>query len=585
MKTGLRIIFLLLLLITISIETSSAVNATGEMFYPQFWLSEGVAQYTLNNFDRALTLLDISVSQDPTLASAWMWRSRILTELGRTQEAAESLAKAKELDPLIDDPYRKKVGSLADVTITPVPTARPQQSEDKLKEMIQSDVDLSKKPDPTGPDMVMYDLQANVNPETKQVEISAVIGNEGIKPSRDFFITFFGSYNTPVTYQDSPIGFYLVDNLLPGTKKTIAGYFPISQIPSGDYYIGAYIDPNNQIMEISEDNNGKTAPAKVSIPELNTSVGLQLGSTQLAVPNTPVVEPISTKKPDLIIDSISGQTSATLGDEILINTTVRNAGDADAGEFRVMVYLSRDSVMSDDDMTLGYGDVPDLGIGKSRQGTAVATIPLNVAPGVYYLIAQADSQNKITEKNKGNNVLAQDASITIIAPPLPGNDTAMEVTPIPTVTPLTVQPEITPIAEQTMTPSISPVSPESDELLPDLVVLNITSDTAGKPGGMINVTTLIRNNGTASAGLFNVSLFLSADTIIKSDEDLLVGLGQIEDLPSGTQRSGDAAAPIPSTIKPGIYYFGLIADSSFLVNETDEDNNSGYSKSPILIKS
>lgn len=562
-------------------ETGSAVNTTGELYYPQFWLTEGVAQYTLNNFDRALTLLDTAVSQDPTLASAWMWKGKTLTKLGKTAEAAESLAKAKELDPLVDAPYRKKVGSLADVSVTPVPTARPQQTKNQLQDMIRSNVDLSKRPDPTGPDMVFYDLQANVNPNTKQVEISAVIGNEGVKPTQDFFITFFGSYNTPVSYNDTPIGFYLVDNLLPGTKKTIAGYFPISQIPSGDYYIGGYIDPNNQIMEISEDNNGKTAPAKVSIPEVNSSTGLQLGSSQLAVPNAPKVEPISTKRPDLIIDSISGPTSATLGDEILINTTVRNAGDADAGQFRVMVYLSRDSSLSDDDVTLGYGDVPDLAAGKSRQGTAVATIPLNVAPGTYYLVGQADSQNKITEKNKLNNVLAQDATITIISPPMPGNDTGIIQPSVPSLTipAENIQSPIQP------TNIINPeVSPAPGESLPDLVVMNLSSDTTGKPGGSINVTTEVRNNGTAPAGVFNVSLFLSPDTVIKADEDLLVGMGQIADLPPGTQRTGDASAPIPVTIKPGVYYFGLIADSSFDVNESDENNNSGYGKIPIVIK-
>lgn len=605
MKTGCRHIFLLLLFFTISVGMVSAGNITTDLEYPDFWVKEAVGHYSLGNYDRALTLLDNAISQDPTIASAYLWRSKTLNELGRTKEAQESLAKAKELDPLIDDPYRKKVGGLADLSVTPVPTVRPTQTKDITKDMIQSDVNMSKGPDPTGPDLVMYDLQAALNPNTQQVEITAVIGNEGIKPSGTFFITFFGSYTTPVSSSDSPIGFYLVENLIPGTKKTITGYFPVSQIPSGDYYIGGYIDPNNEVREISKDNNGKTAPAKVNVPEVNASVGPQLGSAQLAVPKDPVVEPISTKRADLVVDAISGPTTAVLGEEILINTTVRNAGDADAGPFRLSVYLSRDGTVSSDDAELGYGDVTDLAVGKAREGTAIATIPLNVAPGTYYLVAFADSQVKIAEKNKLNNSRSQDAAITITRPPIPGDELTQTVTPetspVPTPEPTETQamvltsvspaqttaPETSPVPtpEPTITPGsvITPVVTPA-ELLPDLVVRVISSGITGKPGGSFNVTTAIRNNGSADAGAFNVSLFLSPDTTINPEKDILVGLGRIESLPAGKERMGDAVVPIDPSIKPGIYYFGLLADSSDEIKESNKENNSGVGKDPIVIK-
>lgn len=576
MKSGIWII--LLLVATFSTGTAFADNSSEELFYPQYWYTEGVAQYSLHNYDRALILLDKAISQDPTLASAYLWRSQTLSQLGRTSEAQESMNTAKELDPLIDDPYRKKVGILADVSITPVPTARPQQTEDKLKDMIQSDIDLGKKPDPTGPDMVLYDLQAQVNPQTSRVEITAVIGNEGIKPSRDFFITFFGSYSTPVSYQDTPIGFYFIDNLLPGTKKTISGFFAIAQIPAGDYYIGAYIDPNNQIMEASEENNGKTAPVIVKIPEVPSSVGLQLGNSQLAVPIKPVSEPIATNKPDIFIEAITGPGSAILGDEFAVNTTVKNIGDLDAGNFRVSMYLSKDSTVTDDDILLGFGDVPDLPAGKSRIGSAMASVPLNTPPGTYYLVALADSKSELVEKNKLNNSRAMDEVIVISYPPEYVEDMA-------TSSPdLSSAPENQTEQSSILNDEVSPVPGEVPTPLPDIVVLDLTSDTNGKPGGTINVTTAIRNNGEVPAETFTVSLYLSADTVISGTEDLLVGLGEIADLPAGTQRTGNASAPIPTTIKPGVYYFGLIADSYQNVTELNEDNNSGYSKKPIVIQ-
>ncbi|MDD1729872.1 MAG: hypothetical protein LUQ50_12470, partial [Methanospirillum sp.] len=557
MKTVCRHIFLFLLIFALSIGMGSAANITTDLHYPEYWVKEAVGQYSLGHFDRALTLIDNAIYQDPTLASAWLWRSKTLIELGRTKEATESLAKAKEIDPLIDNPYLKKVGALAAVKVTAVPSARPTDKEDQLKKMIQSDVNMTNSPDPTGPDMVMYDLQAVVNPDTQRVELTAVIGNEGVKPTGNFFISFYGSYTTPVTSSDSPVGFYLVDNLLPGTKKTIVGYFPISQIPSGDYYIGGYIDPNLQIREMSKENNGKTAPAKVNVPELTSSAGMQRGSIQLAVPSTPAVEPISTKRPDLVIDAISAPTRAVLGEQILINTTVRNTGDAEAGKFRVSVYLSRDGTKSDDDIELGYGDVPDLAAGKARQGTAVAAIPLNVAAGSYYLVAVADSQTKIAEKDKLNNSRPMDAAISIFKPSIPGEETA-SVTPVisptpapqPSPTPGTSQvlvtpaataiPDISPIltivptqtpgqavvlVTQTVSPTLatpevtsSPAGEAVSSKRADLVVDAISSQSSAAPGEKIPITTTVRNAGDADAGKFRLSVYLSHDGSVSADD-------------------------------------------------------------------
>jgi len=591
-RTPCRLIIFLILLLCSCTGIVWAEDITQRLEYPEYWISEGVAQYTLHNFDRALVLIENGLSQDGTLANGWLWRGRVLEKLGRTTEAQESFAKARELDPLIEDPFRKKVGALAELDITPVPTARPVQSEDKLKELIQSDIDVSKKPDPTGPDLVIYDLQAVINPETRQVEITAVIGNEGIKPSRDFFITFYGSYTTPVSSNDTAIGFYLVPNLLPGTKKTIEGYFPISQIPSGNYYIGAYMDPNNAVMEISEDNNGKTAPGLVDVPEVTSSEGSQLGGSQLAVPKRPVEEPISNKKVDLLIESVSGPLQAYLGDSIPVTTMVKNAGDADAGSFRLTLYLSRDGQISGDDIELGFGDVPDLGIGKAREGSATVTIPLNIIPGSYYLIGLADSQNKIRDANRDNNHKSQADQILIKTLEL--NDTvrsdetlkeAGSLTPVNEAETLPVLTTVTPTPEPSPDISLDQMvdSQSTSSGLPDLVPTDVTSASTGTPGGVIDVSTTVHNKGGGDADSFTVSLFLSPDTVIREDEDLLVGMGEIENLLSGKQRSGNASAPIPETIKPGTYYFGLFVDSGKVINESDELNNYGSSLTPITI--
>ena len=739
MKTTWTLTFLLLLM-ALGMQAVSAANMTDRLEYPEYWLEQGVVQYSLNNYDRALLLIDNALKQDPTLSSAWLWRGKVLKKMGKSTEADESDVKAREFDPLINDPFRKKVGSLADVKISPVPAARPEKTESKIDKMIESDVDVGKKADPTGPDMVLYDLQAVLPEGSDRVEITASIGNEGVKPTRNFFISFYGSYTMPVSSNDSPIGFYLVDNLLPGTKKTISGFFPVSQIPSGDYYIGAYLDPNNEIMEISEDNNGKTATVRVNVPEVNPSIGPQLGNAQLAVPKISGEEKITVKRADLVVDKITGPETAVPGEAIAITTTVRNAGDVDAGPFRLSMYLSRDTKvtsedivlgfgdvpdlvagkaregtaqalipdsvtpgtyylvaladsqsavtendkqnngrsmevpilirktedaetsgpapvpeattpvesvntslsplnlsdspsgqvdlvidslsgpslaspgdvisvttkvrnagdadagpfrlsiylsgdtgLSSDDFNLGYGDVPDLSREKSREGIASAMIPLNISPGTYYLVAMADSLDTISEKDKENNYQTQESPIEIsVAAAQISSESANVVVPVTPPSSLTLEPvggQVEPSPIPTAIPSLN-----TSNSLPDLIPVNLSSDSVGKAGGVMNVTTTILNDGKGDSGYFFVSLYLSPDMVISEEEDLLVGNGEIESLPAGKQLSGNASAPIPTTIKPGIYYFGLIADSKKQVNETEELNNNGHSLNPIVIQ-
>ena len=59
----------------------------------------------LVHFDRLL-------EANPTLERAWANRAKVLEKLGRTKEAAESLAKAAELNPAKEDQYRLEVQNI-----------------------------------------------------------------------------------------------------------------------------------------------------------------------------------------------------------------------------------------------------------------------------------------------------------------------------------------------------------------------------------------------------------------------------------------------------------------------------------------
>lgn len=535
---------LILLTSLVSISYVGGEDMTDKIIYPEYWYQQGVSEYLLKHYDRALYLLDVAISQDPNLADAWYWRGITLGILGDNQGSKDSIAKAKELNPMVDNPYSRRVGPIADLAITPVPTQRILE-EAEQPQRVETTIDLSKQPDPTGPDLVFTSFEPRVREGNTQLEIKATIANQGYRPSTDFFITFYTSDVKPVTKDDTPIGYYLITNLMPGTEKQITGYFPMERMTPGSFYIGAIADPSNQIMEVSEDNNAIVSSSKITIPDVKSrAFQVVTGSVPLYVEEMEKDTRFADKRPDLTITKVSAPTEAKQGGTITVDTIVKNQGSAAAGAFRISLYLSPDAIISESDRVLGFGDVPDLGPGMMREGSAVANIPADLKPGSYYVGVMVDSEKAVAEENESNNVMFADKKITITAPDR---------------------------------------QPEPEKVyLPDIVVQELSSDLEGTPGSIMNVTTSIRNIGQADAGRFIVELYLSPDKQLSS-EDILIGMGEVPGLPAGTQSDGTASAPIPEDLTPGIYYFGIFVDSEDDLTESDKENNVGFASVPITI--
>jgi len=144
----------IILVLIFSAGVVAGEDMTDRIQYAEYWYQQGVSEFLLKHYDRALSLLDTAVAQDPDLADAWYWRGVVLSALGDSAGSAESIAKAKAMNPMIDDPFHRRVGPLAELVITPVPTPRTVRDEEQ-PQMVETKIDLSKQPDPTGPDMVI----------------------------------------------------------------------------------------------------------------------------------------------------------------------------------------------------------------------------------------------------------------------------------------------------------------------------------------------------------------------------------------------------------------------------------------------
>ena len=115
------------------------------------------------------------------------------------------------------------------------------------------------------------------------------------------------------------------------------------------------------------------------------------------------------------------------------------------------------------------------------------------------------------------------------------------------------------------------VSPASS--LPDLVVTSLTGPTSATVGGSINVSAVVRNEGTAAAGAFRVELLLSTDSTITWG-DLDTGRGcSFDGLSPGAQASCGGSVPLPSSVGPGTYFLGVMVDYLGAVIESSDGNN------------
>lgn len=116
--------------------------------------------------------------------------------------------------------------------------------------------------------------------------------------------------------------------------------------------------------------------------------------------------------PDLVVKSVSGPSGAWVGASIAVSCTVGNQGDDNATDFKVALYLSQDAkIQPSSDRLLKKVALTGLAAGATAKRTVNVAIPLDVAPGAYYLGAKADAQNAVAEASETNN---SKASLTVI---------------------------------------------------------------------------------------------------------------------------------------------------------------------------
>ena len=107
--------------------------------------------------------------------------------------------------------------------------------------------------------------------------------------------------------------------------------------------------------------------------------------------------------------------------------------------------------------------------------------------------------------------------------------------------------------------------------VPDLRVSTVSAPASVGTGQTLAIVSTVTNNGTAAAGAFTVTFYLSTDQTPGAGAP--VGSRKIAGLAAGGSNTATATVMIPLGFEPGPYFLSAVADSTGAVAESDESNN------------
>ena len=440
----------------------------------------------------------------------------------------------------------------------------------------------------------------------EMIDIAVRVQNIGTRTATSAFTAdvYFSDDNMIDPMTDTLLGsvnFGMLASTMAQTS-TLSTTVPAGAMP-GYYFVGAVIDPNDDVDEAVEANN----------------VIVQSGSFLVGAEISVAMDPVVVAPPSQV---------STLTFRIL------NAGSA-LPSVGWDLYLSTNQTRDASDTLLASGTSaapaqPEITV------TATASLPMMIMPGDYYLIAVVDPDALVAEADEMNNeavsasfLVGAELSIDIDPPQTSGPgevspvdiqlrsrgwevgevawtiyisvDQMLDVTdpvvatgtttigrqrdvdltimaPIPTtIVPvdhyfIAVVDPLNAIAETDENNNETIAQRATRMIGPDIVAAQVTGGQRLFPGDDYVVTAIIRNDGGATANNFFYSFYLSNNPLITITDRLLADIGPVT-LGPGEEIRVQHTLTTSTALPPGMYHLGLIADSTSQVLEENEANN------------
>jgi hypothetical protein len=230
-----------------------------------------------------------------------------------------------------------------------------------------------RRPAGQAPDLVLSEVSAPASVAVAQpVRATTQVCNQGTAPSAAATVSFFLSLDASITATDSLLGGAPVPELQPGACAPVE-LTGLADVQEGSWHVGAYVDSDNRVVELSESNN--------------TRAGGVLGVGEGA---------------DLYVSGISGPAFLQDAQSFAGQVTVCNQGTRSTRESaRVGVFLSSDGAITASDLLVGDVSLPELAAG---QCTTVSVPGALLPVGTWYLGAIVDLEGREPELLKDNNI-------------------------------------------------------------------------------------------------------------------------------------------------------------------------------------
>lgn len=350
---------------------------------------------------------------------------------------------------------------------------------------------------------VVRGRQLSVSDTTRNVGVTRV----GENSATGFWLSTDGGRGP----DDIRLGTRGIPDLLPAGGSS-TGTVPLTvppATPPGSYFLLACADADGGLFESNEANNCAVSAAKVVV---------------------------LVQRADLESRSPSGLPTTVLrGGSFSLSDVVVNAGDAVAGPSTTRFALSADAIPGDDLPLAGTRSVGSIAPGATSAASVPVTVPAGTAPGVYRVVACADSAGTVTEWDESDNCATSTATLQVVAPNL-------------RVTALSNPP------------------------------------TSVRRGRTMRVQDKTRNVGLAPAGESVTRYRLSLDRRLSAGDVLLTGGRSVTALASGAAASGARTVRVPASTPVGRYRLLACADDTGLVSEGDEGDNCRASRFTVRVR-
>ncbi|WP_224362845.1 CARDB domain-containing protein [Hyalangium versicolor] len=207
---------------------------------------------------------------------------------------------------------------------------------------------------------------------SQPVRATATVCNPGTSRSAATSVAFFLSQDATITTADVLLGFAPVPELQISECVSVEATGP-ARVQEGSWYVGAFVDGDNALAELSESNNLRT--------------GNLIGVGESA---------------DLSVASVTGPAYVQDTQPLTAQVTVCNPGTRASGESaHVGLFLSADATITASDTLLGDASLPALQAGQCT--TVSLSSAARLPSGTWVLGAIADLYGAESELLKDNN--------------------------------------------------------------------------------------------------------------------------------------------------------------------------------------